>query len=470
MKKTELTAAVLLAALTVSCHTLNVEKEYTKRSAELEEEKRLQAQAEDNLSKAKIEQEENSVTVAPVVVTEKQVVVYETEKSNEPMNLDAVKEAQKTSVIDYKDWIGANGVIDYDENMQIPVWTRLGSDTTIVFNDDEEVLGEGPMMSDTLKWEVEGQVWKTDKGSRQIITVKPLSAGLKTDMLILTDKRIYQFILYSTKTDYMPRVTFRYPKEKKFITATTLRAQINKTYSLSDIENPETVSMNYKIKWYGFFQKKPVWTPEFAYDDGEKTYIMLPKIVLQSKYPVPWEGSKKIVNYRTDHNLIIIDGLYKDITLIGDGRKVKVTKMKGEARVTEPDMSVMDDKKRQAEETKLREDIAEAMKASSDATLEYVIKWYGFYGNGRPSWTPQYVYDDGTNTYIVFPDEIKRIPEIYTDTDRKKVEKYALADKTLMIEGIHEQTELIEDKVKVILARKKSIQPARQNGDGAGAQ
>lgn len=328
-----------LSILLVSCKTIDVEQQ---KAAELSEEnKRLNALlAEERQFRELVEKEEEfTYDVEPVLVpTVTYVVVDENDvndklkKEEGPVGKDAVRASMKDSIVSLSEYVGGMSMFDYDENKQYPVFTRKNSMSTIILNNDEQMLeGSVPFMSDSVNWEITGDIWQSDEGDRQLIMVKPTLSGLETNMLIVTNKRLYHFVLYSTKDDYQPMVRFRYPTEPKFITSRTKKHMPLTLKSYYDELDMNLVSFNYSIS-VPSLQKKIDWIPKVVYDDGSHTYIVLPEIVLQKEMPGIWEGSDEITNYEIHpdfHNLIIINKLVEKVTLRVGKQKVTVKKKKG---------------------------------------------------------------------------------------------------------------------------------------------
>ena len=287
----------------------------------------------------KVKREEASYDIQPVIIeTVKYIVVSDSEYKNiagekKLTGKDAVKQSMKDSVVSLEEYVGGTGIFDYDENYQYPVYTRQLAMTTIILNSDEKMSeGSAPYLSDTERWEITGDVWETEEGSRQIIMVKPTALNLETNMLVMTDKRIYHFVLYSTAKEYQPMIKFRYPKEKKFITENTRKPVLKSVSSVYENLDPDLVSFNYLIK-VPFFSRKIDWIPEKVYDDGSHTYILLPEVVLQKEFPAVWENDDHILTYEVDpehHNLIIINKLIEEVTLGIGKKKIRIIKKKGQ--------------------------------------------------------------------------------------------------------------------------------------------
>lgn len=327
-----------------SCKTIDIEK-----SNDLEEvEKQVdlsqiieEPEPEYEINGLRIKESEFVYNLEPIIVEKKEYIVidkseYEKKQNEKPTGKDAVKQSLKDSYVTLENFVGGTSFYQYDENKQFPIFTKQLALTTIILNNDEYMNdGSVPFMSDTERWEITGDVWNNDEGSRQLVMIKPLSSGLETNMMIVTNKRIYHFVLYSTKQDYQPMVKFTYQTEKKFITSNTKKVfpeSIRTSYDTTDASN---LSFNYRVT-VPSHSSKVEWIPNRVYDDGSHTYILLPEIVLQKEFPAVWENNKDIVNYEIDpeiHNLIIINKLINKVTLRVGHKKVIITKKKGEPKV-----------------------------------------------------------------------------------------------------------------------------------------
>lgn len=330
---------LVMSLMIISCKTIDVEQEQKKSLAQENEILRNELEQTKEMIRLQTVEDEYTYDIEPVIIpTTTYVVVDRNEKVNEPVRKEgkeAVKESMKKSIVNLTDYVGGTSIFDYNENNQFPVFTKKLSMTTIILNNDEQMVDTQPFLSDTTSWEITGDVWISDSGERQIIMVKPKESNLETNMLIVTNKRLYHFVLYSTLKEYQPIVKFRYPLEKKFITSQTKKQNILSVNKEYDQLNESLLSFNYKIE-VPTLQKKIDWVPEIVYDDGSHTYIRLPEIVLQKEMPAVWEGNNEIVNYEihaNEHNLIIINKLIEKVTLKIGKEKVIIIKKKGNPEV-----------------------------------------------------------------------------------------------------------------------------------------
>lgn len=321
-----------------SCKTVDIEKDMQDDLAK--ENKSLKEDLE-NAKKAlemRTKEDEYIYDVEPVVVNSKEYVVVRdsdlkvAKEDEKKRGADAVQQSLKDSFIELEDFVGGTSYFDYDKDRQYPIFTKQLALTTIMLNSDESMSVESNVfMSDTTRWEVTGDIFPGDGTQRQLIFVKPKAANLETNMTVVTDKRLYHFVLYSTSKNYQPMVEFRYPNEKPFRLANTKHEKPKEIKSIYDNLDPDNVSFNYRVS-VPVFQKRVDWVPKTVYDDGSHTYILLPDVVLQKEMPAVWEGKNEITNYEVDpehHNLIIINKLVEKVTLKVGKQKVVVTKKKG---------------------------------------------------------------------------------------------------------------------------------------------
>jgi type IV secretion system protein VirB9 len=268
-----------------------------------------------------------------VIIMKDEIFVPVDSQTQIPLSKEqVVQRSMQEAMVTPNNFMGGTQFYDYNEYKQYPVVCKVLGLTVIQLENSEIPIGL-PYLSDTLRWEITGDVWRTVDGlSVQLIIIKPLEPGLTTNMILVTNQRIYQFVLTSTRDSYMPMIKFRYPlSQGSFITAESLRNQNERSETEA---RGQFLSYNYKIisGWAltGWF--KPEWSPTEAWDDGHKTYIRLPKGVLQREYPTVFEKSNYIVNYRVSENVMILDKLISEITLRLNGKRVRVIKSKGEAK------------------------------------------------------------------------------------------------------------------------------------------
>jgi type IV secretion system protein VirB9 len=401
MKKLPVLAAVLV--LSASCGTVNVQKmkiqEIRTRNKEMgndvpvvyvtEEEagerERKRREADLNIIEVK-----NDIFV-PVDSTAQRTLTKE----------QVVQSAMQEAMVTPKNFIGGTQFYDYNEHKQYPIVCKVLGLSVLQLEDGEVPIGV-PYLSDTLRWEITGDVWRTQDGKHiQLVMIKPLETGLSTNMVLVTTRRIYQIMLTSTRDSYMPMVRFRYPmqlQQMKFNTVQTIEEERERK---EKEDEGYYLSYNYKITsgWWlsGWF--RPEWTPTEVWDDGHKTYIRLPRGVLQMEYPTIFESSTYIVNYRVNENVMILDKLIKKATLRLNGKRVSIVKMRGEA-----------------------EDLRRYVKREVEVIGERPPVHNGsqFTIQGDVPWLPEKVIEYDGEIYIFFADNVFNAESVLYVIDEKK--------------------------------------------------
>jgi type IV secretion system protein VirB9 len=344
-----------------------------------------------------------------------------------------VQSAMQEAMVTPKNFIGGTQFYDYNEHKQYPIVCKVLGLSVLQLEDGEVPIGV-PYLSDTLRWEITGDVWRTQDGKNiQLVMIKPLETGLSTNMVLVTTRRIYQIMLTSTRDSYMPMVRFRYPMQIHFNTARTIeeeRVQKEKE------DEGYYLSYNYKITsgWWlsGWFS--PEWTPTEVWDDGHKTYIRLPRGVLQMEYPVVFEDSTYIVNYRVNENVMILDKLIKKATLRLNGKRVSIVKMKGEA-----------------------EDLRRYVKREAEVIGERPPVHNGsqFTIQGDVPWIPEKVIEYDGEIYIFFADNIFNAESVLYVIDEKKNRiEYRRNGNTIIIPRVAQKLQLAYNNQLLTINRK----------------
>lgn len=178
-------------------------------------------------------------------------------------------------------------------------------------------------IGDTVRWALDPMVSGEGSTERVHIIVKPKDVGLETNLIVATNKRVYNIRLKSTKNQYLPRVSFSYPE------IDMARWQAVNEYKAKEKAKatiPETkeylgdLDFNYQV------EGDAPWKPVRVYNDGRKMVIELPKTALTSDVPtllvlrdeggVFTEEESEMVNYRLQGNRFIVDQIPETVILI----------------------------------------------------------------------------------------------------------------------------------------------------------
>jgi type IV secretion system protein VirB9 len=162
---------------------------------------------------------------------------------------------------------------------------------------------------DTTRWMVSNTVSGTGDDSRTLVMVKPQATGLRTNIVLVTNRRAYLIEAVSATGDgYAAQVAWRYPAPPAppIVNAPDpIPRAINEAYR---IRPPRTGA--------------PPWTPVSVFDDGLRTWIEFPADIAASDMPPLFvrtgEGAE-LVNYRVQGTRYIVDRVF-DVAELRLGR------------------------------------------------------------------------------------------------------------------------------------------------------
>ncbi len=161
---------------------------------------------------------------------------------------------------------------------------------------------------DTVRWVVGDTTSGTGTGKQVHVLVKPFASGLKTNLVIMTDRRSYHLELLSTDRTSMAAISWTYPQDQLL----ALQQQNKAADAVAPIaDNVDLGDLNFRYQITG---DDPPWRPVRAFDDGFHVYIELPPRIDQGEAPplfvVGPQGDDQLVNYRVRGNYYIVDRLF----------------------------------------------------------------------------------------------------------------------------------------------------------------
>lgn len=232
---------------------------------------------------------------------------YEDFSFKEPVIQTGLKEARKN----------VKTTFVYNSDDLYRIYARAGFLTTIHLNPDEKVIYIAG--GDTSRWAIDEGVTGSKDGNKTIIILKPFYPGIKTNLVISTNKRSYNFFLQSANNWYNPIIDFVYPKDIKSIAIK--KANIEETTTLVSLDN-----LNNNYKWNN---KKYKWSPQQVFDDGQKTFIVMKPEMKVGEAPALFikdnqTGKEVLVKYRLKNNYYIVDRLFEQAVLKLGKRKITI--------------------------------------------------------------------------------------------------------------------------------------------------
>jgi type IV secretion system protein VirB9 len=220
-------------------------------------------------------------------------------------------------------YVNAIQVWPYAEGALYQVYTSPGRVTVIALQQGEELVTVSA--GDTVRWIVGDTASGSGASLRVNILIKPTRVGLKTNLVITTNRRTYLLELSSTPHAWMASASWDYPKDHLL----ALQKQAQQAQATAPVETGMTLE---QIKFrYAITGDTPPWKPVRAFDDGERVYIQFPGGIAQGELPplfvIGPQGDGQLVNYRFRSPYYVVDRLFGAAELRLGGDKAEVVRI-----------------------------------------------------------------------------------------------------------------------------------------------
>lgn len=170
-------------------------------------------------------------------------------------------------------YVNAIQVWPYADGALYQVYTSPRRVSVIALQQGEELVTVSA--GDTVRWIVGDTASGSGATLRVNILVKPTRAGLKTNLVVTTNRRTYLLELSSTPQAWMASVSWDYPKDRMLASQKQARDAQTATPVASSV-TLEQIKFRYAISG-----DAPPWKPLRAFDDGERVYIQFPGGIAQ---------------------------------------------------------------------------------------------------------------------------------------------------------------------------------------------
>lgn len=177
---------------------------------------------------------------------------------------------------------------------------------------------------DTTRWVV-GDTTSGSGPTKQVhVLVKPFASGLRTNLVITTDRRTYHLELQSTPDAYMTAVSWTYPEDALVKQGSVVAPAPSPLDGLPNLEN---LHFDYAISG-----DNVQWKPVRAFDDGTRVYIEFPAALAQGDAPPLFvqgpNGGQDLVNYRVRGTFYVVDQLFNTAELRLGQERQQVVRIK----------------------------------------------------------------------------------------------------------------------------------------------
>jgi type IV secretion system protein TrbG len=196
------------------------------------------------------------------------------------------------------------------------VWTAPLRVTSLTLAPGEALLSKAA--GDTVRWQL-GEVRSGGAADGRVhVLIKPLQRGLETNLMLMTDQRVYLIALRSGPVEtFNPAVAWDVPH---------VEPALEPPAEAPAVHGPVTPSgplnARYRIEPVG---RRPAWTPTAVFDDGRRTFIAFAPDLALSEAPALFglgsSGDAQFLNYRQGDGVFIVDRLLDQAELrLGDRR------------------------------------------------------------------------------------------------------------------------------------------------------
>jgi type IV secretion system protein VirB9 len=196
----------------------------------------------------------------------------------------------------------------FAENEVVRIDGRPGVQATITFGDGEAI--ENVAVGDSMSWQI------TPNKRADVLFVKPIEGGARTNMTVVTDRHTYFFDLVASakaKPVYLLRFTYRDAPKATAPTGAAL-ATLTPAEQAAMAGEPavDPAALNFAFKTKGDARILPA----RMYDDGNATYLLwgekveVPAILIQNE-----KGEVGPVNYAVRGRTIVLDEVPRTILL-----------------------------------------------------------------------------------------------------------------------------------------------------------
>lgn len=220
-------------------------------------------------------------------------------------------------------FINAIQVWPYSDGALYQVYASPGRVTLILLQPGERLIDMSA--GDTVRWIVGDSMSGSGESARANLQIKPVRPGLKTNLVVTTDRRIYLLELTSTESAWMASVSWDYPQDR----LDALKAQDE----ASRLTTPMAAGLSVdQLQFrYEVTGDAPSWRPLRAFDDGQKVYIQFPAGIAQGDLPplflVGPDGDLQLVNHRYQAPYYIVDRLFGAVELRLGGDRAQAVRI-----------------------------------------------------------------------------------------------------------------------------------------------
>ncbi len=252
-----------------------------------------------------------------------------------------VKRATTEGVAEGAEMGDAQVIYPYTPDAIYPILTAPKHITDIMLEEGEYLVSP-PAAGDTTRWSLDIAYSGDEEHRKQHIYIKSLVSKAATNLILVTNKRVYHLELRSVVDNPMLSVSWIYAQGLRKSGGGLLRSGMGFSRPMSSQSGSPSSSVaaaglaSSVAALRDFIPKKGIidydlvassdipWTPIRAFSDGKKSYILFDKNFLSLEAPILYtlnsSGKAQVCNYRVVGNCYIVDKVLNS-ALLKNGEK-----------------------------------------------------------------------------------------------------------------------------------------------------
>ncbi|MCA3697735.1 TrbG/VirB9 family P-type conjugative transfer protein [Aquidulcibacter sp.] len=226
-------------------------------------------------------------------------------------------------------FVNAAQVFGYEPGRVYEVWTAPMRITALSLEPGERIISTAA--GDTERW----MIGDTTSGEAETIQthllIKPYRAGLATNMVVTTNRRVYLLALKASGESeaFNAAVSWTHPLPQ----APTSQVAVGHSEIEPKSKTPAPILKAHGPEAYRIRTgwRKPEWTPVSVHDDGRQTFITFPDTLGTTEAPPLFvlneQGEAQLTNWRKQGNSYVIDRLFQKAELRLGGERPQIVKI-----------------------------------------------------------------------------------------------------------------------------------------------
>jgi type IV secretion system protein VirB9 len=226
-------------------------------------------------------------------------------------------------------FVNAVQVYPWSEGTLYRLFTAPGIVSDVALQPGEVLVSVAA--GDTTRWVIGDTTSGAGAAKRTHILLKPIAPGLRTNLVITTDRRVYLISVVSRPGEGMAAISWTYP-EDELIALKSAEAAARAAAPVAADLAVDRLNFNYRIEG-----DHASWKPVRAFDDGTRTFIEFPPSAGMGEIPplfvIGSSGRAELVNYRQSGRYYVVDRLFSVAELrIGEKHQLVVRIVRSDAR------------------------------------------------------------------------------------------------------------------------------------------